>query len=105
MSRVIAFAGWRWLSHHKSAIARAIRIGVRSSGAFSQSAFRRHEPTRRNAVQRDIVGCEFRSSALRPPPAGQLEGRVLARIVQVAGVRVATGDGKDPGTQDVGHCG
>ncbi len=42
-------------------------------------------------------------AAFRQPSAGQLEGRVLAQIVQVVGIRIAAGDGEDAGAQDVRH--
>src|SRR5580700_11218494 len=46
---MIAFGARRWLLHHRSTMARVSRNKVRRSGAFSQ---------------RDIVGCEARSSPL-----------------------------------------
>jgi hypothetical protein len=42
-------------------------------------------------------------AALRQPPAGQLERRVLAQIVQIIAIGVAAGDGEDAGAQNVGH--
>jgi hypothetical protein len=55
----------RWLLHHRSTMARVSRIKVRRSGAFSQ---------------RDIVGCEARSSPLSDSrPQASLKAGSLRR--------------------------
>jgi hypothetical protein len=40
-------------------------------------------------------------TALRQAPAGQLECRVFAQIVQIIGIRIAAGDREDPRAQNV----
>ncbi len=44
------------------------------------------------------------ASAVGQAPAGELEARVGAQVVEVVGVLVATGDGEHAGSQDVGDA-
>lgn len=40
-------------------------------------------------------------AALRQTPAGQLERRIAARVIEIVGIRVAAGDGENARAQDV----
>ena len=52
-------------------------------------------PNATRSAARQIV------AALRQPPAGELEGGISAQIIEIVGIRIATGNREDAGTQDV----
>src|SRR5215475_8783769 len=62
------------------------RMTSRRFGAFSQ---------------RDMVGCEHRSSPLSGSAAGQLEGGVKAQPIEIVGILVAAGDCQNASPQNL----
>jgi len=50
--------------------------------------------------QRDMVGCEHRSSPVGQAPASELEGGVLAQMIEIVRIFIIAGDGENARAQD-----
>jgi hypothetical protein len=88
------------VEHHRlgrRGVTRAVEIDHHPAEPDEVAQGRRVLPSRHGWLAHQV------RPALRQPPAGELEGRVSAQAVEIVGVLVAAGDGKDAGEQDLGE--